>query len=215
MVVAIIAILAAILFPMFGSAMEHARQSTCLSNLKQLGIALRQYCDDFDGRMPSSGTHLNGGSSERDWCGCQLVSPVGKQAYPANGVIFPYVRSKALYLCPTDKNVPALHAGGIRNYALSYSMNWFLHHYRLDSVASGKSVLLLIHESRATINDGLFLWNQSTDDDMPDKVHYVGTTALYCDLHARWVPYLELVEARASNQWRCFPGQGDPPNNFR
>lgn len=51
-VIAIIAILAAILFPVFGRARENARRSSCQSNLKQLGMAQIQYIQDFDESMP-------------------------------------------------------------------------------------------------------------------------------------------------------------------
>jgi len=51
-VIAIIAVLAAILFPVIGRAKEAARKAVCMSNLHQVGLAIRLYCDDFDGRMP-------------------------------------------------------------------------------------------------------------------------------------------------------------------
>ncbi len=47
-VIAIIAILAAILFPVFAQARAKARQASCLSNLKQIGLATMQYCQDYD-----------------------------------------------------------------------------------------------------------------------------------------------------------------------
>ena len=47
-VIAIIAILAAILFPVFAKAREKARQTSCASNLKQLGLAMLQYVQDYD-----------------------------------------------------------------------------------------------------------------------------------------------------------------------
>jgi prepilin-type N-terminal cleavage/methylation domain-containing protein/prepilin-type processing-associated H-X9-DG protein len=53
-VIAIIAILAAILFPVFAQARAKARETTCLSNLRQVGLALRMYVDDYDGIMPQS-----------------------------------------------------------------------------------------------------------------------------------------------------------------
>ncbi|RYG62324.1 DUF1559 domain-containing protein, partial [bacterium] len=49
-VIAIIAILAAILFPVFGRARENARRSSCQSNLKQVGLAMAQYQQDYDER---------------------------------------------------------------------------------------------------------------------------------------------------------------------
>lgn len=56
-VIAIIAILAAILFPVFAQARESARQTTCLSNLKQIATANRMYVQDYDERsVPVGGT---------------------------------------------------------------------------------------------------------------------------------------------------------------
>ena len=52
-VIAIIAILAAILFPVFAKAREKARQTSCLSNVKQLGLGLMMYAQDYDEKMPS------------------------------------------------------------------------------------------------------------------------------------------------------------------
>lgn len=184
-----------------------------LGELRQLSVAMRLYCDDNDGRMPSVGTYMNSGNSnEMDWCGCQLVNPVGNPVHPEQGTLYPYVRNKKLYLCPTDIDRPAKHAHNNRNYALSYSMNWFLHHYRLDRVAQrdNAKVLLFTHETRDTINDGLLLWNQPENDDMPSNAHYKGTTASYVDLHVRWLPYDELVRQRSSGEWRCYPGQRNP-----
>ena len=51
-VIAIIAILAAILFPVFAKAREKARQSSCLSNVKQIMLGVLQYCQDYDENLP-------------------------------------------------------------------------------------------------------------------------------------------------------------------
>src|SRR5437588_7543059 len=51
-VIAIIAILAAILFPVFAQAREQARKASCLSNCKQLGLAMQMYAQDYDDNMP-------------------------------------------------------------------------------------------------------------------------------------------------------------------
>jgi len=56
-VIAIIAILAAILFPVFAKAREKARQASCLSNVKQIGLAIMQYAQDYDERFCMSYNH--------------------------------------------------------------------------------------------------------------------------------------------------------------
>src|ERR1700709_463295 len=55
-VIAIIAILAAILFPVFAQAREAARQSSCLSNMKQLGTGMYMYTQDYDEVLPGNDT---------------------------------------------------------------------------------------------------------------------------------------------------------------
>lgn len=65
-VIAIIAILAAILFPVFAKAREKARQTSCASNEKQLGVALLQYTQDFDEDLPCG---TNGGTENAGWAG--------------------------------------------------------------------------------------------------------------------------------------------------
>ena len=59
-VIAIIAILATILFPVFATAREKARQTACASNLKQFGIALLQYEQDYDEFVPAGNGYLAG-----------------------------------------------------------------------------------------------------------------------------------------------------------
>lgn len=53
-VIAVIAILAAILFPAFAQARENARRTSCLNNLSQLGKAFTQYTQDYDERLPNA-----------------------------------------------------------------------------------------------------------------------------------------------------------------
>lgn len=86
-VIAIIAILAAILFPVFAQARAKARQTACLSNMKQIGTAVMMYVQDYDEVYPPSQVPL---------------SPPA----PANSVmswptlIFPYVKSEGVFVCP-------------------------------------------------------------------------------------------------------------------
>ena len=86
-VIAIIAILAAILFPVFATAREKARGTACMNNEKQIGLALVQYSQDFD-ETPPYWNHSNG-SNRGGWAG-QLYS---------------YIKTPAAYACPDDTNV--------------------------------------------------------------------------------------------------------------
>ncbi len=82
-VIAIIAILAAILFPVFAKAREKARQTTCLSDMKQLGLGVLQYIQDYDETYPIGSS---GFERYSNW-------PVE---------ILPYVKSLGVYRCPDD-----------------------------------------------------------------------------------------------------------------
>jgi len=86
-VIAIIAILAAILFPVFAQARAKAKQASCLSNMKQIGLGLMMYAEDYDQTLPSSYYYLNGASS-------------GGGYMHWSGMIMPYVKNEKLFVCP-------------------------------------------------------------------------------------------------------------------
>ena len=89
-VIAIIAILAAILFPVFAQAREKARQSGCLSNLKQIGTGIMMYTQDYDEAYPCN------------WYGgLWPTTPDGKQ-YKWMDAIYPYVKNEQVFTCPSD-----------------------------------------------------------------------------------------------------------------
>ncbi len=88
-VIAIIGILAAILFPVFARARENARRSSCQSNLKQIGLAVMQYTQDYDERMPPSPANPSGDS----------------HAYTSTAQILdPYIKNSQLWRCPSSQS---------------------------------------------------------------------------------------------------------------
>ncbi len=89
-VIAIIAILAAILFPVFAQARDKARQTQCLSNSRQMGIAVQMYIQDWDEATPSVRMMWSFGTTGTSWI--DLVQP--------------YVKTRLLHRCPSD-NSPA------------------------------------------------------------------------------------------------------------
>jgi len=98
-VIAIIAILAAILFPVFAQAREKARQSSCLSNLKQLGTGLTLYLQDYDDVFPFNWF----GATPAVWWVTQPESGPGSGlAYKWMDAIYPYVKNERIFTCPSD-----------------------------------------------------------------------------------------------------------------
>ncbi|BCM90928.1 hypothetical protein IAD21_02791 [Abditibacteriota bacterium] len=82
-VIAIIAILAAILFPVFARARENARKASCMSNLKQIGLGILQYTQDYDETFPNV---VSNGGSYYGWV--QLINP--------------YMKSYQIFQCPSE-----------------------------------------------------------------------------------------------------------------
>ena len=115
-VIAIIAILAAILFPVFAQAREKARQASCLSNMKQMGLAVMQYVQDYDETFPMV---TNGG---------------GRPSFAEYVLMYPYYKSVDVLRCPSASNadndtwsdsaadaVGMPHAGSKH---MNYGFNW-------------------------------------------------------------------------------------------
>lgn len=111
-VIAIIAILAAILFPVFAQAREKARQTSCLSNIKQLGTALLMYTQDYD-EMFVVHAYWEG-----DWNTAE-----GKAKY-WEGRVLPYIKNLGVFRCPSDGGSSAATTGGSDAGArVSYAFN--------------------------------------------------------------------------------------------
>ena len=98
-VIAIIALLAAILLPVFAAAREKARQSACESNLKQCGIAILQYVTDYDEMMPACGESTDSTKNlcfePADWCSNNSNVTTWMDR------VKPYLKSNGVFFCPT------------------------------------------------------------------------------------------------------------------
>lgn len=119
-VVSIIALLAAILFPAFARARENARRSTCQSNLKQLGLAFEQYIQDYDERYP----HNNGANDLNAPTGTPFVLPFGWA-----DMLDPYLKSNQVLQCPSEKVKPTdtPTGAGLGVGYTDYAYNWVLY----------------------------------------------------------------------------------------
>jgi len=118
-VVAIIAVLAAILFPVFGQVRAAARKSSCTSNLHQLAMAFNQYFQDFDETFPPNGVTQFRGVADLDRLWISQIEP--------------YVKSLGVLHCPADSitNAKRTFSGALPDEQdrpdlprLSYGANW-------------------------------------------------------------------------------------------
>lgn len=106
-VIAIIAILAAILFPVFARAREKARQSACLSNVKQISLGILMYVQDYDERFPM----LYWSDSPR---------------YGLAQVVQPYIKNAQVYNCPSSDGVCTEPLSYLEHASYGYHTGLFL-----------------------------------------------------------------------------------------
>lgn len=114
-VIAIIAILAAILFPVFAKARERAKATTCLSNLKQIGVCSRLYADDWEDHLVP---YWNFDNSTR-----------------FTKMLEPYVKSLEIFTCPSDHLDRKKLNTALGQYPTTYGINYYLN----NSVQKGST----------------------------------------------------------------------------
>ncbi len=171
-VIAIIAILAAILFPVFARAREKARQTSCLSNVKQVTLATMMYAQDYDERLPITTFWYPGeGATRATW----------------KFAIGPYAKNDQIFLCPSVKD----HTKGpglapydftVENdYALSVRVGGtILGTEDLPPVAS----LVLFAENNTPCCNAYFLWDPRVH--IAHVRHNGGANLGFAAGHAKW-----------------------------
>jgi prepilin-type N-terminal cleavage/methylation domain-containing protein/prepilin-type processing-associated H-X9-DG protein len=179
-VIAIIGILAAILFPVFARARENARRASCQSNVKQMGLALTQYIQDYDERyIPSA-------------------KPYGYYADPQvfwYDLLDPYLKSKQILQCPSLK------PEAVSPVAYGWNYNNFGYH---DSTTTGFSThssnvncpasTIIIGDNNADPLDGAWyaIYDAATVNGTAATMVYVadrhlgGGNYLFCDGHVKF-----------------------------
>jgi prepilin-type N-terminal cleavage/methylation domain-containing protein/prepilin-type processing-associated H-X9-DG protein len=147
-VIAIIAILASILFPVFGRARENARKSSCQSNMKQLGLAVMQYTQDYDEKMVvAEGAYLLPTGQYSSW----------------DITLQPYVKSLQIFTCPSDGG-PKFNVNG-NMLRRSYAMPQYL-------LVAGQPSGINMSEIMAPALTVQLAERRSTADNGTDHWHY-------------------------------------------
>lgn len=145
-VIAIIALLAAILFPVFARARENARKSSCANNLKQIGLGLTQYSQDYDEIFVRAwGGIDNNGSSD--------PGPNGRYKWP--DMLMPYVKSTQIFTCPSFSTGNAINNSKgifVPQARLAASSNNTFGSYAINSTYYSESV---VRSPAGVFNTGL------------------------------------------------------------
>ncbi|MES2463032.1 MAG: DUF1559 domain-containing protein [Armatimonadota bacterium] len=228
-VIAIIAILAAILFPVFAQAREKARQTSCGSNLKQIGLGVMQYSQDYDEVYPltrnGTATIGTGGTTWGLW--------------KIN--IYPYLKSVNIYACPSGvasvEGTYTLPGGQVLKFAENYSYGGneyvFANGGATTIVPVSQADLgqvsimgMLADSTYATWNNPSRLVNANTPPDQfpPNGAipftpnpqwarHQLGTNIMYADGHTKWQSQAQIrgtVAAPNDYQWGLVYAPNDP-----
>ena len=193
-VIAIIAILAAILFPVFAKAREKARQASCLSNLRQLGVGVIMYAQDYDETFVSvegSGNGSNCGITAQipgigNWCwyGAPYYYWMGWQ-----WAILPYVKNTQIYLCPSsDYNYCGVAYGmpfNCPNQAGTGMMLYMYYPRKMATFARPAETLLLTEKGGGGGN----CYVLDTNYYCCRASHNDGGNVAFVDGHAKWFKF--------------------------
>jgi len=173
-VIAIIAILAAILFPVFARAREKARQASCLSNLKQLGLAMLMYVQDYDGVFPY--IH-NTSSTNGRYVTCD-GSTYG-HFFGWEDLMTPYTKNDQLMVCPSAECT--WYSSPPHSYTYNYYFGAWSYPCKEGAVVQPASKGLLGERG-----DSAFYHYICTGSDNGGNIHNNGANMLMADGHAKW-----------------------------
>jgi prepilin-type N-terminal cleavage/methylation domain-containing protein/prepilin-type processing-associated H-X9-DG protein len=186
-VIAIIAILAAILFPVFARAREKARQTSCLSNLKQIGLGALMYVQDYDETFLM---HVVATGSTPTW----VYWPETLQ---------PYLKNVQLLRCPSDGSPTSLGSFG-GTYLTSYGYNWSWLGSGNATPPWGRALAQVVYPAETIMfgesERSYVVHPYSTSGApnyyyMPSNWHNGGSNVVMVDGHAKWYSLDKIWQA--------------------
>ncbi|MCE5237455.1 DUF1559 domain-containing protein [bacterium] len=194
-VIAIIAILAAILFPVFAKAREKARQSSCLSNLKQLALASLMYVQDYD-------------EMSQRWHGYWGAPAVPTVSDPYwYQYIVPYTKNQQIFLCPSagDKALDPADAPA-NTYLCTYAVSNGWPQQALSAfVSPAETVMLCETQSSNYYRYRLVPNSDAAMDTTARNMHNGGSNFALVDGHAKWYPASKFSSGEPTSDLHWYP----------
>jgi len=173
-VIAIIAILASILFPVFSRAREKARQASCSSNAKQIGLAFNMYLQDYDEQFPgAAAADAANFAASGGYVGAWIYKAAGATTWDVRGGgLYPYIKNAQIFLCPSK--------GGTFNLGCSYEMTGNLSFAAEGAVEDAAGTVLLGEQG---CDDGV---GSHADDGGGFAKHNGGANFAFVDGHVKF-----------------------------
>jgi prepilin-type N-terminal cleavage/methylation domain-containing protein/prepilin-type processing-associated H-X9-DG protein len=199
-VIAIIAILAAILFPVFARARENARRTSCLSNLKQIGLGFMQYTQDYDEKYPINMYGNYSGKNQQPQTDPAMPGFVyqSRNDYGDNtgkwiswmDCIYPYIKSTQLFVCPSAKDRTTTSYGyspTIGGYYPNSTTNIPMSDSAIQQPTRSMLVLDWNSAFHAACTPSIYVTYRNSSD-WHDRLypHLGGTNIAFADGHAKW-----------------------------
>lgn len=171
--ITIIAVIAAMVTPVFGRAREMARRANCASNLRQAGIAFQLYADEHDEALPYSD-----------------LGPWYSMIYPS------YADNQNIFFCPTERL-----SGAVSDTNISYGYNGSFYvrgpqgPVKLSMLENPVSTILLADSRTGSLTKSAVYGNISFAPWVwPSDRHSTGSNVFFIDGHVRWHTVQELVD---------------------
>lgn len=185
------------LLPALGNAREKARQASCLSNLKQLALAMLMYVDDWGGNFPNMAIPLPAGD------------PPGNDPTWSVEAIFPYVGNDKVYICPSHRtgNVGTWQTDGStwktnppvprNSYGMNVTVGWNEGAPSFTWTYIGRSINKLADPAGTFLIGEVILGKPECNwwwlENFPALRHSGGANVAYCDGHVKWLRAAQLL----------------------
>jgi len=195
-VIAIIAILAAILFPVFAKAREKARQSSCLSNVKQLNLAVFQYAQDYDECLPFAQMDYLGN-------GTTVMALGNLLSTSAPSHLMPYIKNSQVAVCPSLSGVCG-YGWGHNHQPYRSGINPIPSPVVSMAFFNYPAEQLLFMDSQSGTTSNAFVYCPHLTNDNGNGFvstrHNEGSNVAFLDGHAKWLSRSALRSNDAAGQ---------------